>query len=175
MSSAKQSQKPQGRVLIADDETAITAGLSAILGDEGYEVEIAQDGQKALDLLTNGTYGVVLADLKMPKVDGIALLKAMRERQIPTEFVMITGEGNTEVAIQAIREGAADYIEKPLTAERLSKLKAQIPKLQQGFALQQKNRELETRLEGLTHYGELIGQSEQMRAVYDMIERVAPS
>jgi DNA-binding NtrC family response regulator len=99
----------------------------------------------------------------------------MRERQIPTEFVMITGEGNTDVAIQAIREGAADYIEKPLTAERLSKLKAQIPKLLQGFALQQKNRELETRLEGLTHYGELVGQSEQMRAVYDMIDRVAPS
>src|SRR5687768_16388162 len=97
MSSAKQqSQKPTGKVLIADDEAAITAGLSAILGDEGYEVETANDGQKALDLLTAGTFGVVLADLKMPKVDGIALLKTMREWQIPTEFIMITGQGTTE-------------------------------------------------------------------------------
>jgi len=175
MSSAKQSQKPQGRVLIADDETAITAGLSAILGDEGYEVEIAQDGQKALDLLTNGTYGVVLADLKMPKVDGIALLKAMREREIPTEFIMITGQGTTETALQAMREGAADYIEKPLNAERLAKLKAQVPKLLEQFAVQQKNQELSARLEGLTHFGELTGQSEEMREVYRIIDAVAPT
>jgi DNA-binding NtrC family response regulator len=165
----------QPKILIADDDLKARMPLSAILEAEGFTVETVDDGQKALDLMGDGSFGVVLADLKMPKVDGIALLKAMRERQIPTEFVMITGEGTTDVAIQAIREGAADYIEKPLTAERLSKLKAQIPKLLQQFGLQQKNRELETRLEGLTHFGELIGQSEQMRAVYDMIERVAPS
>jgi DNA-binding NtrC family response regulator len=163
------------KILIADDDSKARIPLSAILESEGYAVEAVDDGQKALDLLADGSFGIVLADLKMPKVDGIALLKAMRERQIPTELIMITGEGNTDVAIQAIREGAADYIEKPLTSERLSKLKAQIPKLLQQFALQQKNRELETRLEGLTHYGEMIGQSEGMRAVYDMIDRVAPA
>src|SRR5205823_4187076 len=147
------------KILIADDDAKARLPLSAILEAEGYEVDAVDDGQKALDILADGSYGVVLADLKMPKVDGIALLKAMRERQIPTEFVMITGEGNTDVAVDAIKQGATDYIEKPLTAERLSKLKAQIPKLLQQFALQQKNRELETRLEGLTHYGELVGQS----------------
>ncbi|MGZ8470096.1 MAG: sigma-54-dependent transcriptional regulator [Gemmatirosa sp.] len=165
----------QPKILIADDDQKARAPLGAILEAEGFAVDTADDGQKALDMLSAGTYGLVLADLKMPKVDGIALLQAMRERQIPTEFVMITGEGNTEVAIQAIREGAADYLEKPLTADRLSKLKAQIPKLLQQFAVQQKNRELETKLEGLTSYGELVGQSEGMRAVYEMIERVAPS
>ncbi|AHG90413.1 sigma-54 factor interaction domain-containing protein [Gemmatirosa kalamazoonensis] len=165
----------QPKILIADDDVKARLPLSAILEAEGYTVESVDDGQKALDLLGDGSFGVVLADLKMPKVDGIALLKAMRERQIPTEFVMITGEGNTDIAVDAIKQGARDYIEKPLTAERLTKLKAQIPRLLEGFTLQQKNRELETRLEGLTHYGELIGQSEQMRAVYDMIERVAPS
>ena len=163
------------KILIADDDSKARIPLGAILESEGYEVDAVDDGQKALDILADGSFGLVLADLKMPKVDGIALLKAMRERGIPTEFVMITGEGTTDVAIQAVREGAADYIEKPLTAERLSKLKAQIPKLLQQFALQEKNRELETRLEGLTHYGELVGQSELMRAVYDMIDRVAPS
>src|SRR5919204_2263638 len=112
-----------GRILIADDEAAIANGLSAILSDAGYEVEVAADGQKALERLSSDRFGVVLADLKMPKLDGIALLKSIRERTIPTEFVMITGQGSTEMAIEAMKEGAADYIEKPLNAERLNKLK----------------------------------------------------
>ena len=89
----------QPKILIADDDAIARLPLSAILEAEGYTVESVDDGQKALDLLGDGSFGVVLADLKMPKVDGIALLKAMRERQIPTEFVMITGEGTTDVAI----------------------------------------------------------------------------
>jgi DNA-binding NtrC family response regulator len=167
--------KQNARILIADDEKAITNGLSAILEESGYQVDIADDGQKALDMLSEGTYAVVLADLKMPRVDGIALLKAMRERRIPTEFVMITGQGTTDTAIEAMREGAADYIEKPLNAERFSKLKAQIPKLIEQYTIQQKNRELSAKLENLTHYGELTGQSEAMREVYATIDAVAPS
>jgi two-component system response regulator HydG len=163
------------KILIADDEKAITAGLGAILGDEGYGIEIAEDGQKALDRLAGERFGVVLADLKMPKLDGIALLKSIRERKIQTEFIMITGQGSTELAIEAIKQGAADYIEKPLNTERLNKLKAQIPKLLDQFALLEVNRELTARLEGLTHYGELTGQSEVMRSVYQIIDAVAPS
>src|SRR5216117_955503 len=109
--SPRSEAKPQGRILIADDEAAIANGLSAILTDAGFEVQVASDGQKALESLSNERFGVVLADLKMPKLDGIGLLKAIRERHIPTEFVMITGQGTTELAIAAIREGAADYIE----------------------------------------------------------------
>jgi len=167
--------KPQGRILIADDELAIANGLSAILNDAGYEVEVAADGQKALERLQSERFGVVLADLKMPKLDGIALLKSIRERKIPTEFVMITGQGSTELAIEAMKEGAADYIEKPLNAERLNKLKAQIPKLMEQFAVQVQNQQLSAKLEGLTHYGELTGQSEEMRQVYHIIDAVAPS
>jgi DNA-binding NtrC family response regulator len=163
------------KILIADDEKAITSGLSAILADEGYEVEVAEDGQRALDILSAENYAVVLADLKMPKVDGIALLREMRARQIPTEFVMITGQGSTELAIEAIRAGAADYIEKPLNTERLNKLKAQIPGLVEQHAVQRKNLELSAKLETLTHYGELTGQSDAMRHVYQVIDAVAPS
>ncbi len=150
-------KQEKAKVLIADDEQAITSGLSAILEDEGYTVDIANDGQKALERLSAERYGVVLADLKMPKLDGIALLRELREQRIATEFIMITGQGSTELAIEAIKQGAADYIEKPLNAERLNKLKAQIPKLLDQFALQEKNRELSAKLEGLTHYGELTG------------------
>jgi DNA-binding NtrC family response regulator len=168
-------KQPQGRILIADDEAAIANGLSAILTDAGYEVEVAADGQKALERLSGERFGVVLADLKMPKLDGIGLLKSIRERNIPTEFVVITGQGSTELAIEAMKEGAADYIEKPLNAERLNKLKAQIPKLMEQFAVQVQNQQLSAKLEGLTHYGELTGQSDEMRRVYQIIDAVAPS
>jgi DNA-binding NtrC family response regulator len=149
--------------------------LSAILRDEGYEVAVAIDGQKALDQLAAEPFGVILADLKMPKVDGLALLKELQQRAIPTECIIVTGQATVDSAVQAMREGAYDYVEKPLTADKLNRLKALIPKALEKFNVQQKNRELSSKLEGLTHYGELSGQSEEMRAVYQIIEAVAPS
>src|SRR5437016_285765 len=163
------------KVLIADDDRSITEGLSAILRDEGYDVAVAVDGQKALDQLGAESFGVVLADLKMPKVDGLALLKELQQRAIPTECIIVTGQATVDSAVQAMREGAYDYVEKPLTADKLNRLKALIPKALDKFNVQQKNRELSSKLEGLTHYGELTGQSEEMRAVYQIIEAVAPS
>src|SRR5437764_488578 len=165
----------QAKILIADDEAAITTGLSAILEDAGYAVEVVADGQKALDTLTVDRYGVVLADLKMPKLDGLALLRELQQRQIPTEAIIITGQATVDSAVQAMQQGAYDYIEKPLNAEKLNRLKALIPKALDKYEVQQKNRELASKLEGLTHYGELTGQSEAMRSVYQVIEAVAPS
>src|SRR5215831_4578436 len=163
------------KVLIADDEAAITSGLSAILSDEGYTVEIAPDGQKALERLTDERYGVILADLKMPKLDGLSLLRELQERRIATECIIITGQATVDSAVQAMQQGAYDYIEKPLNADKLNRLKALIPKALEKFEVQEKNRELTSRLEGLTHYGELTGQSEAMRGVYQIIDAVAPS
>jgi DNA-binding NtrC family response regulator len=165
----------RAKLLIADDEAAITAGLSAILEDEGYQVEVVGDGQTALDRLASDNYGVVLADLQMPKLDGLDLLKELQARQIPTECIIVTGQGTVDSAVEAMRQGAYDYIEKPLNAEKLNKLKALIPKALDKFSLQMRNRELSTKLENLTHYGELTGQSEAMRQVYDIIDKVAPS
>src|ERR687883_201753 len=165
----------KAKILIADDERSITEGLSAILQDEGYAVDVAQDGQKALDRLASETYGVVLADLKMPKVDGLALLKELQSREITTECIIITGQGSVDSAVEAMRQGAYDFIEKPLNAEKLNRLKAVIPKALEKAQLQQKTRERATRLETPPHYGEPTGQSDAMRVVYASIERVAPS
>jgi DNA-binding NtrC family response regulator len=167
--------KHQAKVLIADDERAITEGLSAILADEGYSVDVAVDGQKALERLSSDAYGVVLADLKMPKLDGLALLKEMQQREIHTECIIITGQATVDSAVQAMRQGAYDYIEKPLNSEKLNRLKALIPKAVDKFVMTQTNRALTSEIENLTHYGELTGQSEQIRAVYQLIEAVAPS
>ena len=111
----------------------------------------------------------------MPKMDGLALLKELQLRAIPTECIIVTGQATVDSAVQAMREGAYDYVEKPLTADKLNRLKALIPKAVEKFNVQQKNRELSSKLEGLTHYGELTGQSDEMRAVYQIIEAVAPS
>jgi len=165
----------QAKILIADDDRSITEGLGAILRDEGYDVSIAVDGQKALDLLGSDSFGVVLADLKMPKVDGLALLKELQRKSIPTECIIVTGQATVDSAVQAMREGAYDYVEKPLTADKLNRLKALIPKALEKFNVQQTNRELSSKLEGLTHYGELTGRSDEMRSVYQIIEAVAPS
>src|SRR4051812_10594973 len=167
--------KNSAKVLIADDETSITSGLSAILADEGYTVDVANDGQKALERLTAERYGVILADLKMPKLDGLSLLRDMQTKGIPTECIIITGAGTVETAVDAMRQGAYDYIEKPLNAEKLNRLKALIPKALEKYQVQQKNRELASKLEGLTHYGELTGQSDSMREIYEMIDKVAGS
>src|SRR5438067_11148733 len=102
------------KLLIADDDRSITEGLSAILRDEGYEVAVAVVGQKALDQLGAEPFGVVLADLKMPKVDALALLKELQQRAILTECIIVTGQPTLDSAIQAIRERAYDYVEKPL-------------------------------------------------------------
>ncbi len=174
MSGSTPNSTPQ-RVLVADDEPAITQGLSAILSDDGYDVAVVNDGQRALDELLGGGYGVVLADLKMPRLDGLALLKELQQRTVPTECIIITGQATIDSAVQAMRQGAYDYIEKPLNAEKLNRLKALIPKALEKYTIGQKNRELASRLETLTHYGELTGQSEEMRQVYQIIDAVAPS
>src|SRR5215207_2947757 len=163
------------KILIADDDRSITEGLSAILSDEGYEIEVALDGQKAIDRLSSEAFGVALADLMMPKLDGLGLLKEMQTRGVSTECIIVTGQATVDSAVQAMRQGAYDYIEKPLTAEKLNRLKALIPKALDKFNDRQKIKELASTIEGLTHYGELTGQSESMRSVYRIIDAVAPS
>jgi DNA-binding NtrC family response regulator len=164
------------KILIADDERSITEGLSAILRDEGYDTEIASDGQRALERLIAEPFGVVLADLKMPKIDGLGLLREIRQREMATECIVISGQGTIRSAVDAVTDGGAFYfIEKPLNAEKLSELKALIKKAIESFELKRTNRALTSELQTLTHYGELTGQSEAMRSVYGILDAVAPS
>jgi len=162
-------------ILIADDEPAVTTPLEAVLSADGYDVVVVSDGTAALDRLTKDDIALVLTDLKMPGLDGMALLEAIRTRELLVECIIITGEASVDTAVEAMRFGAYDYIEKPLTKQKLTRLKALIPKAIEKEATRRKNRELSSRLEGLTSFGELIGQSEPMREVYGLIEAVAPT
>ncbi|HEX5520579.1 MAG TPA: sigma-54 dependent transcriptional regulator [Longimicrobiaceae bacterium] len=164
----------QAKILIADDERHVAEGLQMLLADDGYEVDVAADGQAAWEMIEQQAdgYAVVLADLRMPNVDGLELFARMREAGVASEVIIITGSASVDSAVEAMRQGAYDYLEKPLKIERL---KALIPKAVEAYSVKQENRLLEERLANLTRFGGLIGQSEEMRQLYGMIESAAPS
>jgi len=160
------------KILVADDERHIVDGLQMLLADDGFEVDTATDGKKAWEMVSQGGYGVVLADLRMPEMDGLELFRRMREAGVPAEMIIITGSASVDTAVQAMRQGAYDYLEKPLNIERL---KALLPKAVDAYRTKQANKQLEEKLKNLTRFGDLIGQSEEMRDIYSMIEAAAPS
>jgi two-component system nitrogen regulation response regulator NtrX len=105
-------------ILVVDDEPGVRSALSGVLKDEGYDVEAVESGEGALDRLAHQTYDVVVLDVWLPGMDGIATLSRMRERQIDAQVVMISGHGNIESAVRAIKMGAFDFVEKPLSLEK---------------------------------------------------------
>jgi DNA-binding NtrC family response regulator len=171
----KAPAKPKGplpRLLIADDERHIAEGLQMLLEEEGYSVDTATDGNEAWEKINDATYGLVLADLKMPGLDGLELFARMRDENIDSEMIIITGKGTVTSAVDAMRNGAYDYLTKPLDLERL---KALIPRAIEKYQVKTANRELKQQLENLTRYGEMLGQSDEMRHIYNIIDAVAPS
>ncbi len=162
----------QPKLLIADDERPVAEGLQMLLTEEGYEAEMATNGEEAWEKVQSGDFGLVLADLKMPGMDGLELFARMREESITSEVIIITGKGTVATAVEAMREGAYDYLAKPLDLDRL---KALIPKALEKFQVTNANRELQKKVESLTRFGDMLGQSEEMREVYTTIEAVAPS
>ena len=160
------------RLLIADDEKNISEGLRLILQEEGYETETATNGDDAWNLVRSGEFGLLLTDLRMPGMDGLELFARMRQENLDTEIIVITGDNTAAPAVEAMRNGAYDYLTKPLDVERL---KALIPKALEKFEVRTANKRLQKRLESLTRYADMIGQSDEIRRVWDIIEAVAPS
>src|ERR671917_1024657 len=105
-------------ILIVDDEPGVRSALTGVLKDEGYDVEAVDSGEAALERLTRQSYDVVVLDVWLPGMDGLATLARMRERQVETQVVIISGHGNIESAVRAIKMGAFDFVEKPLSLEK---------------------------------------------------------
>ncbi len=160
------------KILIADDEPSILIGLSALLEEEGYGVATARDGEEALARLRQEEFALLLADLKMPKYDGLQILKKIKKEGLNTEVIIITGKGTITTAVNAMKAGAYDYLTKPVEPERLKSI---IPKVLEHYRLRLSHQHLEQQLKQLTHYEDLIGQSPKMLEVYRIIEAVADS
>ena len=110
---------PRARILIADDEEGIRESLNLILGDH-YDLEFARDGEETLAKLTNGSvFGVALLDIKMPKLDGMEVLRRLRGTGNTTPILMLTAYQSVELAKEAVRLGAMDYLPKPFEREQI--------------------------------------------------------
>src|SRR5512136_1026938 len=105
-------------ILIVDDEPGVRAALGGVLRDEGYAVEAVDSGEACLERAARAAFDVILLDIWLPGMDGLATLVKLRERQVDAEVVIISGHGNIESAVRAIKTGAFDFIEKPLSLDK---------------------------------------------------------
>ena len=164
--------EPDVRVLVVDDERALCAGIQEALQREGYRVDAAPDGARALALLGERPYHVIISDVRMPQLDGMRLLQETRMRSRDTQFILMTAYGTVESAVEAMKAGAYDYLTKPVDLKRLRALVAKALELQAVVA---ENSALRQRLRKRTEPGLLIGESEAIRTVVRVAEEVARS
>ncbi len=162
----------RGRILIADDEEAARRGLAQILTDDGYEVSLAKDGEEALRLVAQESPDVLLTDLRMPVMDGHELLSRVRRSQPDVAVVIMTAHGTIPSAVRALREGAEDYLTKPIDVEDLERLLERVLKKRR---LVTETRLLRERLDDKYRFENIIGRSPEMLEVFRMVEQVAPS
>ncbi len=156
-------------ILVIDDEKSIRNTLKDVLEYEHYTVDTAEDGFHALDLLKENQYDVVLCDIKMPKMDGIEVLDKIMENPGDTQVIMISGHGNIDTAVEAIKKGAFDFIEKPPDMNRLL--------ITIRNALDKSSLITETRVlkKKISKKYEIVGESPAIRKVKSLIDKVAPT
>ena len=159
------------KILVIDDERPIRSTLKEILEFEKFTVETAEDGKVGLDLILKNKYDLILCDIKMPKMDGMEVLDKVVENNIETPVVMISGHGNVETAVEAIKKGAYDFIQKPLDLNRT------LVTLRNALDNKEVIQEVK-KLKRKVSKGkvtDIIGESEAISAIKEMIEKVAPS
>jgi DNA-binding NtrC family response regulator len=156
-------------ILIIDDEKAIRKTLMEILSFEGYKIDEAPDGEDGLKKFKDKTYDVVLCDIKMPKIDGIEFLQKAGEFNPDVPIIMISGHGNIETAVEAVKKGAYDYISKP---PDLNRLLITIRNAMDRSSLVTETKVLKRRVSKVQ---EMIGDSSPMKKIRETIEKVAPT
>lgn len=170
-SPVQRAAEPEITVLVVDDEPSNVASLSKIFAREGMRVLTASGAREALEQARRHTVEVVLTDLMMPGTNGVELLRAIKEVSPDTEVVLMTAYGTVETAVQAMREGAYDFVEKPL--KRMSIVKS-VRKAAERHSLVAENRSLRKELQMLTTR-EIVGQSPAVRRVLEVAGQAAPS
>jgi DNA-binding NtrC family response regulator len=160
------------RLLIAEDEPLLRVSMADALRKEGWTVDVAADGVKAAALFEQYLHDVVLADLVMPSLDGMGLLRQVKALQSDTTVVLITAHGSVEKAVEAMREGAADFVTKPFS---MAQLMVRLESVCSHRRLQQQNVRLQEQLEGRYSFSNIIGKSRKMQDVFWLIREVAGS
>jgi DNA-binding NtrC family response regulator len=158
-------------ILIVEDDATVGESLQHLFKKKGYEILLASNGKEALHLFRQGNVDLVITDLIMPKMDGIELLEAVKSLRPETEVIVISAQGTIEKAVQAMKLGAFDFIEKPINPRVLSLL---VERALEKQTLILQNRDLRSRLEEKFHSKNIIGRSEKMVKIFELIDHIAP-
>jgi len=157
------------KILIIDDERSIRNTLKDIIEFEKHTVSLVENGKQGLEIIENESFDLIFSDIKMPEMDGIELLNALVEKEIETPIVMISGHGNIETAVEAIKKGAFDFIEKPIDLNRL------LVTVRNALDKSELVVETKTLKKKIARKYQMIGRSPAIEKVRQMIERVAPT
>jgi len=157
-------------ILFVDDDRAILELVKEYLTELGYRIHVTDNGFKALDLIKDQNFDIVFTDFKMPDIDGLELLAAIKEYRPLTEVIIVTGHGSMESAISAMKSGSYDYLQKPF---KLDVLRIIIDRIVEEKQLKQANIVLKKRLKERHRYDMLVGISLKMREIYGSIDRMA--
>ncbi|WP_419661861.1 AtoC: acetoacetate metabolism regulatory protein [Desulfosarcina variabilis str. Montpellier] len=160
------------RIMVVDDEMIIRESLAGWLERDGYQVDTADSGEKALEMLAAKPYDIMLVDIKMEGMSGLELLKIVNDRELDTAVVMITAYGSISSAIEAMKCGAVEYLLKPFDPEEIGLL---IEKIIDRRDQEKENAYLRSEVKQRTRFESMIGQSQAMQQVFDLINDVAPT
>ena len=160
------------RVLIVEDEVSTRVGLTELVRTWGFTTESAADGEEALQRITTFRPSIIISDLVMPRMGGLELLRALKDEVATLTIVILTAQGSVETAVEAIKEGAYDYLTKPIDPQRLKIL---LDKIVERQDTRREVKVLRRQLRDHGTFGQMIGNSAQMRKVYQVIEQAAPT
>jgi DNA-binding NtrC family response regulator len=162
----------QERVLIVEDDPAARMGLEQLVKSWGFIAESACDGEEALQKVTTFRPAIVITDMVMPRMDGLALLRALQEQGADATTLLLTAQGTVDTAVEAMKEGAYDYLTKPVDLKRLKVL---LDKIVERLETVREVKVLRRQLREHGAFGSLIGNSPEMRKIYRVIEQAAPT
>jgi DNA-binding NtrC family response regulator len=156
------------KILIIDDERSIRNSLKEILADEGYEVDVAENGLQGVEMVDKEKYNIIFCDIKMPEMDGIEVLDKLIQMGVDSAVVMISGHGDIDTAVECIKKGAFDFIRKPLD---LNRILITIKNATDKVALVKETRILKKKVYGQ----QMVGESPAIQEIRSMIDKVAPT
>ena len=172
MTSSGSGHPSHDRILIVEDDQTTRVGLTELVRTWGFTTEAAADGQEALQRITDFRPSIVISDLVMPRMNGLELLRALKEEGGDMIVVILTAQGTVETAVEAIKDGAYDYLTKPIEPQRLKILLDKI--VERGETLREV-KVLRRQFRDSGSFGRMIGASAQMRKVYQIVEQAAPT
>ncbi|MCK5185750.1 MAG: sigma-54-dependent Fis family transcriptional regulator, partial [Deltaproteobacteria bacterium] len=162
----------KSKIMIVDDDQTMKSSLLEWFESENYHVYGASSGEEAIEKISDGSFNIIITDLKMPGIDGLELLRYVKREHHNIEVIIMTAYGTVETAVNAMKEGAYDYVVKPFSPEEIDMV---LKKIINHQSLIRENILLKEQLHELHRFESLIGKSSKMQDIYALIENIAPS